>query len=158
MALETGRFGSHVPAARIHLAIPMELGSCMAIGTEHPLLVVHIGDSTVLASELRIHPTPMAESASLRFVLPEELVPFHQPEVHPTDDGAFHMTVPTGSVAGAAGLFEDLCIEDLGFFFREPPADPFHPSRGIVEGKLVGFSNVLVTGPTGGRIVRRPFH
>lgn len=156
MALDAGRFRSDVPAVCIHFSISMELGSGMAVGTEHSLLVVHVRHPAVLAGKLGIHTTPMAESAGLGFVLPDELVPIDQPQVHSTDDGAFHMTIPAGSMASSAGLFEYLCIENLGFFFRESSAYPLHSSRGVVERKLVGFGDTFMAGSAGSGVVGRP--
>lgn len=158
MALEAGGPGRYIPAAGIHVAIPMELGSRVAIGTEHTFLIMHIRYSPILTGKLGIHPPSMAESTGLGFILPDELVPVHQSEVHSTDDGAFHMTIPAGSVAGSAGLLEHLRIKNPGFFFGKPPADCFHASRGVMKGKFVGFGNAFVTGSAGGRIVRGPFH
>jgi len=158
MALEAGRLRSDVPAVCIHFSIPMKLGSGVAVGTEHSLLVVHVRHSTVLAGKLGIHTPPMAESAGLGFVLPDELVPIYQPQVHTTDDGAFHMTIPAGSMASSTGLFEYPCIENLGFFFREPSAYPLHSCGGVVEGEFVGFGDTFMAGCAGSGIVGRPFY
>ncbi len=78
MTLDTCRPYFYLAPAGVHLSIPVQLRARVAIGAEHPLLVVHIRHPTVLTGKLWVYSTAMTEGTGFRFVLADELMPIYQ--------------------------------------------------------------------------------